>query len=69
MKTFRIDYQLTSQNGNFFEDSKLVTASDTDHAEGTFLENEFPLGNGREEDEMNEVRRNSLNILSIEEEI
>ena len=68
MKTFRIDYQITNKEGNFFESSKLVEASDTDYAEYIFTENSFPLGNGREEDELNEQLRKSLNILSIEEE-
>ena len=68
MKTFRIDYQITNKEGNFFEGSKLVEASDTEYAEYIFIENQFPLGVCRELDELNEQFRKSLNILSIEEE-
>lgn len=70
MKNFRVDYQLIGQNGNVFETSVLVEGNDEEHAEGNFVENEFPYKSGdREWNSIAEERRKSLNILSIEEEV
>ena len=68
-KNFEVTYELTSNDGNSFTSYKNIQAYDEEHAEGVFIENEFPLGIGREGDELNEELRNSLNILSIEEEV
>ena len=70
MKRFNIDYRLTGINGNSFETSVVVDANDEEHAEGVFMEKEFAFREGdREWNEINEERIDSLNILSIEEEV
>jgi hypothetical protein len=73
MKTYRVDYRLIGRDGMVKfkpESTVLVEGRDEEHAEGNFIENEFPYVSGdREWNSIVEERRNSCNILSIEEEV